>query len=125
MLNHSIGYQPSSGSESDAVFGKVVAVDAAVRGPHLELVRGAETLWQSAQIARELAEIERAAAALRRAEPALEIWTAASTDPLVGTPHSVWRSIGLVWFATVTIGGGALAVIAHLAGQAAHRFIGG
>lgn len=125
MPNHSVGYQPSSGSESDAVFGEMVAGDAAVRGTHLELVGGTETLWQSAQIARDFAEIERAAAALRRAEPALEIWTAASTDPLVGTPHSVWRSVGLVWLVTVMIGGGALAVIAHFAGQAAHHFIGG
>jgi hypothetical protein len=67
------------------------------------------------QVARDIAEIERAAAALRRAEPALESWTnpPAHTNP---KPRPVWLLIAVLWFSTAVVTLGAVAAIAALVG---------
>jgi hypothetical protein len=67
------------------------------------------------QLARDIAEIERAAAALRRAEPALESWTNA---PLHASskPRPVWLLIAVLWFSTAVVTLGAVAAIAALVG---------
>jgi hypothetical protein len=72
---------------------------------------GAET----DQLARDVAEIESAAAALRRAEPALESWTnpPAHANP---KPRPVWLLIAVLWFSTAVVTLGAVAAIAALVG---------
>jgi hypothetical protein len=56
------------------------------------------------QLARDIAEIERAAAALRRAEPALE---PRAPDPRAGseprTPRSIWLVVGVIWLTAVAV----------------------
>jgi hypothetical protein len=56
------------------------------------------------QLARDIAEIERAAAALRRAEPALE---PRAPDPQAGseprTPRSIWLVVGVIWLTAVAV----------------------
>lgn len=67
------------------------------------------------QLARDIAEIERAAAALRRAEPALGSWT---NPPLHANPkpRPVWLLIAVLWFSTAVVTLGAVAAIAALVG---------
>jgi hypothetical protein len=86
--------------------------------------RGVEPVFDSSapsagvetdQLARDIAEIERAAAALRRAEPALESWT---NTPLHASPkpRPVWLLIAVLWFSTAVVTLGAVAAIAALVG---------
>jgi hypothetical protein len=56
------------------------------------------------QLARDIAEIERAAAALRRAEPALEPRAPsqrAGSEPR--TPCSIWLVVGVIWLTAVAV----------------------
>ena len=67
------------------------------------------------QLARDLAEIERAAAALRRAEPALESWVSPPALTLA-KPRPVWLLIGLLWLSTALFTVGAVVAIHALVG---------
>ncbi len=69
----------------------------------------------SDEVARELADIERATAALRRGEPALESWTDVPRSPS-RKPRPVWLLIGMLWLSTVLVTAGAVVAIATLAG---------
>ncbi len=72
------------------------------------------------QFARDVAEIERAAAALRRAQPGLETWTEARGDDAalfaVRKTRPVWLLIGALWLSTALVTVGAVAAIARLIG---------
>lgn len=67
------------------------------------------------QVAREVAEIEAATAALRRAEPALESWNKSEEIP-AHKPRPVWLIIGVLWLSTALVAAGAVVAIATLAG---------
>lgn len=56
------------------------------------------------QLARDMAEIEQAAAALRRAEPALELQTTAlvHVEPPPSS-HSVWLLVAVIWLTAVAV----------------------
>jgi hypothetical protein len=53
------------------------------------------------QFKRDLAAIERTAAILRRAEPALQ--SSAEPTPRVGTPRPLWLVIGALWLSTALV----------------------
>ncbi len=79
----------------------VSAEDAALLGPA-----------EREQLARDIAEIERASAALRKAEPALETWR---TPPAaIRKPHSVWLIVGTLWISTALVTLGAAVAISRL-----------
>jgi hypothetical protein len=67
------------------------------------------------QLARDIAEIEQAAAALRRAEPALE---PRAPDPQPGheprTPRSIWLLVGIIWLIALAVVSCATAAIVLL-----------
>jgi hypothetical protein len=113
-------YQPSGGLDADATLSDLQAFEAALRGPRQADAGEADAIGQTDQLARDIAEIERATAALRKAEPALETWTGPrSGDTPAITPHKpapVWLLIGLLWLSTALITVGAVAAIARLAG---------
>jgi hypothetical protein len=67
------------------------------------------------QLARDFADIENAAAALRRAEPALESWTKPAA-PVVPKTRPLWLLIGLLWLSTAIVTVGAACAIAVLYG---------
>ncbi len=67
------------------------------------------------QLARDHADIENAAAALRRAEPALQSWTK-PLAPVVPTSRPLWLLIGLLWLSTALVTVGAACAIAVLYG---------
>lgn len=82
-----------------------------------DLVERAAALAQSEreQLARDIADIEHAAAALRRAEPALESWTEmVRAQPK--KPSPLWLLIGVLWLSTAIVTTGALLFIATIAG---------
>ena len=101
-----------------------VAVAAAPRGASALLREGAAAdLDDSGLLAaadrehleREIAAIERASAALRRAEPELESWVDA---PLASPPkpQPVWLLIGALWLSTALVTIGAAFAISVLVG---------
>ena len=69
------------------------------------------------QLARAIAEIEKAAAALRRAEPALEPWQPA--PEAIGKHRnylSIWVLIGAVWISAILLIAGTTGTIVYLFG---------
>jgi hypothetical protein len=64
---------------------------------------------------REIAAIERAAAALRRAEPELESWVD-PPSPTSHKPRPVWLLIGALWLSTALATVGAAFAISVLVG---------
>jgi hypothetical protein len=64
---------------------------------------------------REIAAIERAAAALRRAEPELESWVG-PPSPTLHKPRPVWLLIGALWLSTALVTIGAAFAISVLVG---------
>ena len=67
------------------------------------------------QLARDIADIERATAALRRAEPALQSWSKPAM-PALAKPRPLWLLICVLWLSTALVTAGAVAVIAAYAG---------
>jgi hypothetical protein len=69
------------------------------------------------QLARDIAEIERAAAALRRAEPALEQRSAqpeASAEPRLS--HSIWPLVCVIWLTALLVVSCAVGAVVLLIG---------
>jgi hypothetical protein len=71
--------------------------------------------FEQEQLARDYADIERASAALRLAEPALQSWSKPAT---AATPKArpLWLLIGVLWLSTALVTAGAVVAIASLAG---------
>jgi hypothetical protein len=117
MLKQHVSALASAGTDAD-----IVSLDArrAEAAPALQpdhAPQDAGTLAQTVrdQLAREVADIEAATAALRRAEPALESWTRAPAN-CGPQPRPVWLLIGVLWLSTVLVTAGAVVAIATLAG---------
>ncbi len=69
------------------------------------------------QLARAVAEIEKASAALRRSEPALEIWRPGSAPRRETRKYlSVWLLIGGIWISATLVVAGATGAILYLLG---------
>ena len=64
---------------------------------------------------REIAAIERAAAALRRADPGLESWADMPAPP-AHKPHPIWLLIGVLWLSSALVTIGAIFAISALVG---------
>src|ERR1700722_2957256 len=67
------------------------------------------------RLEREIAAIERASAALRRAEPELESWVD-SPPATLRKPRPVWLLIGVLWLSTALVTLGAAFAISGLGG---------
>jgi len=122
MPNIDLGDQPSGGLDGDEDLREIRAFEAALRGGQggQGAADEAGRLSQSDQLARDLADIERAAEVLRRAQPALETWNDPRGDDRPATalrkPRPVWLLIGLLWLSTALVTVGAVAAIARLVG---------
>jgi hypothetical protein len=128
MPTHDFGNPPPDGADGEAALSELHAFAAALHdsGQDSRHGTGVESgpLVPADQLARDFAEIERASAALRKAEPALEKWadTPASSGSdevpaaALAKPRPVWLFIGLLWLSTALVTAGAVAAIARLAG---------
>jgi hypothetical protein len=124
MRQHDLGDNVSGGSTGEAMLTNVHAFETALRASRSGAAAEAGAVGQSDQVARDLAEIEHAIAALRRAEPALETWNETPVEnwsqerpmPPMRKARSVWLMIGLLWLSTALVTVGALAAIRVLAG---------
>lgn len=67
------------------------------------------------QLARDIADIERAAAALRRAAPTLQSWSKPA-NMAAPKPRPLWLLIGALWLSTALVTVGAVYAVALLAG---------
>jgi hypothetical protein len=76
---------------------------------------GALAQFERDQLARDIADIESATAALRRAEPALQSWTK-PLAPAALKSRPLWLLIGLLWLSTALVTVGAAYALAALYG---------
>jgi hypothetical protein len=118
MSKHYIGFEPSDGTDGDTELDDLHAAEADLQAPHDARAAETDSLAHAEQLAHDLAEIERAIVALRKAEPGLEPWAEASVeDPLLAAspsqPSSVWLVIGALWFLLVLVGCCAVVTVAH------------
>ena len=117
MLKQYVSSLSSSGSDTDIVALTSPRSEPPPRGDLGEIAGEPGAMAQTVrdQLAREVADIEAATAALRRAEPALESWTKAPVQT-GGKPRPVWLLIGVLWLSTALVTAGAVVAIASLAG---------
>jgi hypothetical protein len=117
MLKQYVSSLSSSGSDADLVALALPRSEPLPRDDLGEFAGDGGALAQTVreQLAREVADIEAATAALRRAEPALESWTKAPAQT-GGKPRPVWLLIGVLWLSTALVTAGAVVAIATLAG---------
>ena len=116
MSKHYVGFEPSGGSD-DAELSELHASEADLQASHDARAAEMDALTHADQLARDFAEIERAIAALRKAEPGLEPWAETSLeDPFAVSPSkppSVWLLIGALWFLLAAIASCAVVTITH------------
>jgi hypothetical protein len=76
---------------------------------------GALAEFERNQLARDIADIEAATAALRRAQPALQSWTKPQA-PAAPQSRPLWLLMGSLWLSTVIVTMGAAYAIVALYG---------
>ena len=117
MLKQYVSSPSSAASDADIAAFALPCSEPLLRDDLSEITDDAGALAQTVrdQLAREVADIEAATAALRKAEPALESWTKAPANT-GGKPRPVWLLIGVLWLSTALVTAGAVVAIASLAG---------
>jgi len=117
MVEHSPGPFASNRAADDALPNDLREFDVA--GPEAANARlddsPALAPHEREQLARDIADIESAAAVLRKAEPALESWPNPPTET-IGKPRPVWLLVGFLWISTAIVTVGAAVAIAALVG---------
>jgi hypothetical protein len=118
MSEQHLGFLPPKAAAANAVLEAVGADDTAkiVTQPVIDTAdTDAVAAADRAQLDRDIAAIEKASAALRRADPAMETWTDA--PPVVmQKPRPVWLLIGVLWLSTALVTLGAVFAISALVG---------
>jgi hypothetical protein len=117
MLKQHASSLTSAGSDADIMSLQLAQPATAQHSDHDRLTQDAGSLAQTVrdQLAREVADIEAATAALRRAEPELESWTKEPANP-GPKQRPIWLLIGVLWLSTALVTAGAVVAIATLAG---------
>ena len=118
MSEQELGARPSHHSDN-AIVQPIVIEPRDLAAARQALTRddapGALAQFERDQLARDIADIEKATAALRRAEPALETWTKPQA-PAALKSRPLWLLIGLLWLSTAIVTVGAACAIAALYG---------
>jgi CO dehydrogenase/acetyl-CoA synthase alpha subunit len=117
MPMHHLGSLRSLSSDSSVVPLEACGLEAARRGVEDDIAGDASALARTVrdQLARDIADIERASAALRKAEPALESWINTPVTTVL-KPRPVWLLIGVLWLSTALVTLGAVVAISALVG---------
>ncbi len=112
MSEQALGAQPSDGSGSQEVLIDLRGVEAARRSATNEKPLPPA---EQEQLARAIADIESAAAALRAGQPALNSWVEPAA-PAIPKARPLWLLIGALWLSTALVTAGAVVAI--------HSFVG-
>jgi hypothetical protein len=116
MSNRHLGFPPSDNTAGGDVLedaGNVVYRREAALANADEF--GPLSAADRDQLQNEIAAIERASAALRRADPELQTWTDAPAV-VAPKPRPVWLLIGVLWLSTALVTIGAVFAISALVG---------
>jgi hypothetical protein len=118
MSEQFLGSLPSNQSGGDAVLIDLRGLEAARRSVAQDSAGDKKPLTQAEreQLARDIADIENAAAALRKAPPALKSWTKPPPSPMLSKARPLWLLIGALWLSTALVTAGAVVAI--------HSFVG-
>jgi len=117
MPEHNLDARPSGNADGDAVLIELREFEAARQNVPSETAADASALAQidREQLARDIAEIESATAALRKGEPALESWTSPSAVTIQKS-RPLWVLIGVLWLSTALVAAGAVVAIVTFVG---------
>ncbi len=116
MSKQHAGFLASDGAADNAVADEAHAL--AVRHDAAPAIAGDSGLLAAADrdhLEREIAAIERASAALRRAEPGLESWIDMPA-PTMHKPRPIWLLVGVLWLSTALVTIGAVFALSALVG---------
>ena len=116
MSNRQLGLQPFEGAQDSAVIDEIRKIDTRHAAMPVSVnACGLLAAIDRVQFELEVAAIERASAALRIADPALESWTdLPATAP--HKPRPAWLLIGVLWLSTALVTIGAVFAISALVG---------
>jgi hypothetical protein len=114
MSEHDLGARPSN-HHDESILIEPRDLESARRALAQQSAAGPLADFERDQLARDIADIESATAALRRAEPALQSWTKPQALA-VAKPRPLWRLIALLWISTALVTVGAAYAIATLVG---------
>jgi hypothetical protein len=115
MSEQDLGAQPSHSADAAIVI-EPSDLETARQALARSDAAGALAQFERDQLARDIADIESAAAALRRAEPALQTWTKPQMPAVVPKSRPLWLLIGLLWLSTAILTVGAAYAFAVLYG---------
>ncbi len=118
MSEHVLGSLPPDQPSGDAILIDLRGVETARRSFAQHDTGDAKPLTQAERehLAREIADIESAAAALRKAPPALKSWIKPPPSPMVPRARPVWLLIGALWLSTAIVTAGAVVAIRSFVG---------
>jgi hypothetical protein len=113
-----LGFLSADGAQGTAVLHQLRSLDAVQSDVTSAPADDADLLATAdrEQLQRDIAAIERATAALRRAEPALQSWTSPPVTATLPQPRPLWLLIGALWISTALITLGALYAISAFVG---------
>ncbi len=112
LSERALGALPPQDSGGQAVLIDLRGVEAARRSVAREKPL---TAAEEEQLARDIADIEDAAAALSKGQPALKSWIKPAS-PIIPKARPWWLLIGVVWLSTALVTAGAVVAI--------HSFVG-
>jgi len=116
MPEHHLDSRPSGNADGDAVLIEVREFEAVGHSiPSATATALSLAQIDGEQLARDIAAIESATAALCKGEPALESWTNPPAAAMQ-KPRPLWVLIGALWLSTALVAAGAVVVIATLVG---------
>ncbi len=114
MSEQDLGARPSPRPD-EAILIEPRDLESARRALARDSASGGLAQFERDQLARDIADIESATAALQRAEPALESWSKPQA-PAATKTRPLWLLIGLLWLSTAILTAGAAYAIVTLAG---------
>lgn len=117
MSEQYLGPRKAGQSSGDAILIDVRGLETARRSVARDNSADEKPLTRAErdQLAREIADIENAAAVLRQGQPALKSWIKPS-PPAAPKARSLWLFIGVLWLSTALVTAGAVVAIHSFAG---------
>jgi hypothetical protein len=115
VSNRHLGFLSSDSLEGGTVLREFNEFDVLPASDLAKTGLSSLTAAEREQLAREVAAIAQASAALRRGQPELQSWVDAPT-PTMQKPRPIWLLIGVLWLSTALVTIGAVFAISALVG---------